>query len=140
MNEIPLEKVDAFTSGNFKHTPQCLICHKKNCYIIVDQKLKKNSQKYEKIGNFWQKRHKKEEIMRPKSKTRYFYSKTCKNCVCDISRNYITDLEVVHFIDNRCVSQQKCDVCKIKSCFIRINEKGKYFTKKCSSCIGVRNL
>ena len=140
MNEIPLEKVDEFTSGNYKNTPKCLICKTKNCYIIIDQKLVKKCQKHEKKSIFWQKRPENEEIQPQNFKNIYLYSTTCKNCVHDISRNYISDEEVQHFINNRCVSDQKCADCKTKSCFIRINNKGKYFTKKCSFCIGVRNL
>ena len=140
MNEITLEEVDHFTSGNYKNTPKCSQCLTKNCYIIIDSKKVENGPKTPIFDQFWLKNDKNALKTTQIFKNRYFYSATCKNCVQYIHHEYITDEEVMKFIENHCISEQKCVDCRKNSCFIRINTKGKYFTKKCSSCIGVRNL
>ena len=140
MNEITLEKVNQFTSGNYENTPKCSVCNTKKCYIIIDQKMVKKAPKTRIFGQFGSKNEENRQKTSQKFKNTYFYSPTCKNCVQHIPHEYITDEEVIKFIENRCVSDKKCVDCGKTSCFIRINNKGKYFTKKCSSCIGVRNL
>ena len=116
MDEITLEKVNLFTSGDYKDTPQCSICNQKNCYIIIKQKVVKNVKSHF-IDQVWRKNEENEQNPPQIFKNIYFYSPTCKTCVQDISREYITDREVMKFIDNQCVSAQKCLDCGKKLMF-----------------------
>ena len=63
----------------------------------------------------------------------YYYSLHCKNCKPD--QTYITDASVNKFIESKFTNSPICVKCKKRNTFIKIDAKGRYFSKKCPFCI-----
>ena len=73
-------------------------------------------------------------------KGEYYYSNVCHGCRSSIPRVYVEDKVVNNYIDSKFKKGPLCEQCKKKCCFIRIDVLGRYFTKKCTSCIGMCDI
>ena len=110
MQEISESEVNKYISGNYKNVPKCQVCLQKICYINV----------------VWEKKGKIE-------KSHYHYSKICNSCL--LPRKYISDNTYNSFVISDCKMGPKCNICKKKICFLKIDMIGKYFSEICASCL-----
>lgn len=119
MKKITGGEVEKYTSKKYTNTPFCDICKTKRCYIIVDTK-------YKTITSF-----NAPDVIQEYSN--YYYSKQCQTCVPD--EQYITDASINTFIQSGFTSSPLCSKCKTERTFIKIDDRGRYFSKRCASCI-----
>jgi hypothetical protein len=107
MQKINEEEVRQYIDKNYQNTPLCTKCCEIRCYIIVDTRDEENKQ--------------------------YYYSLHCNNC--SPNHTYIADADVNNFIESKFTSSPLCTKCNERNTFIKIDAKGRYFSKECAYCI-----
>ena len=107
MQQINKKEVQLYINKNYQNTTLCTKCCKNRPYIIVGARDEGNKQ--------------------------YYYSAYCHDCSPD--HTYITDADVNKFIESKFTSSPLCKKCNERNTFIKIDAKGRYFSKECTYCI-----
>ena len=106
MQKINEEEVHLYIDKNYQNTPLCAKCREIRCYIIVDTRDEENKQ--------------------------FYYSSHCNNC--SPNHTYIADADVNKFIESKFTSSPICKKCNERNTVIKIDAKGRYFSKECPYC------
>ncbi len=138
MSQLSEDKVSQYVAGDYTGVPKCSVCKENICYIIVDIKDCVSKSEERVIGDsisFLSTGHSYTRERKVTSEiSSYSYSRVCQSCI--IKHDYITDASVNVFISSGFRKAPLCATCKEAPTFIRIEDGGKYFTKKCSTCMG----
>ena len=137
MKPLGKDAVNQYLAGDYTNVPKCNVCSKKNCYIIVETKIEKQVPNNMYGIHFLACCSHPEEKKRKEYRT-YYYSTTCNTC--KPKQTYITDASMNAFIEADCKYGPMCLQCQKEYCFIKIEEGGKIFTKKCSSCLESKKI
>ena len=130
-----MDEVDRFISKDYTNTPSCYVCSLRHCYIIVERiKRELNAAPPTNSSIYFSNSKIKTTPSRSNLvNTTYYYSETC-NC-CQTKKSYITDMSFNAFVDSGFTASPLCEQCQKRHTYIKIDNIGKYFTKKCSPCI-----